>query len=266
MTIAVRTVLLVGGLAAAALPAPAQTRPQADPEVRTAATAQRTVPPDLATLTLQFSADGSNAADAGSRLATMVASLRRAFATLGIPPDSIINRGRSYWWRGRIEVVPQPVRWVERTTPAPDGRRRDPVQDTVYRAHDALEVRIHDMSKVGAVLDTAMGRGITDIAPVQFTATDLSAAQESALREATQRARRQAEAIAQASGMQLGAVLALGTQGSDGYSYGSNPISVRGGVSLSVSGEQVGTPTVVVQPSVPVSVTVYGRWALVPKP
>ncbi len=77
------------------------------------------------------------------------------------------------------------------------------------------------------MLDTALGRRITDISEVRFAASDVSAAQVEALREATVRARRQAEAIATA-----------GTVG--------------------------GSPTVV-QPSVPVSVTVYGRWELVAK-
>ena len=46
------------------------------------------------------------------------------------------------------------------------------VRDTTYRANDAIEVRIRDLSRVGAALDTIMGRGMTDISPIQFTATD----------------------------------------------------------------------------------------------
>jgi len=104
---------------------------------------------------------------------------------------------------------------------------------------------------------------LTEISGVQFTATDVSAAQDEALREATQRARRQAEVIAAAGGMQLGAVLSLSTQADYMDAYRSYSVG-----SLSISGAMAdgSVPTVVVQPSVPVSVTVYGRWALVAKP
>jgi hypothetical protein len=140
----------------------------------------------------------------------------------------------------------------------------NPVRDTTYRGHDAIEVRIRDLSTVGAVLDTATGRGITDISGVQFAATDVSTSQDEALREATVRARRQAEAIAAASGLQLGRVLSLSTQSdyAERYRFYDFP-----GLNVSGAGEAVGerSPTVVVRPSVPVSVTVYGRWELITK-
>jgi hypothetical protein len=55
------------------------------PEVRTSGTAQRTVDPDLATVSVQFSATGATPAEAGGHLAARADSLRRALATLGIP-------------------------------------------------------------------------------------------------------------------------------------------------------------------------------------
>src|SRR5437762_10586648 len=157
-----RPILVAGVLAVSGTAAPAQTRPDRPetPEVRTAATVQRNDQPDLATVTLQFAGDGATPAQAGSRVASRADSLRRALATLGIPRDSMVNRSRWYWWRGRIEVVPQPVRYIQRQTP--NRLYSEPVQDTLYRAHDAIQVRIRDLNKVGAVLDTAMGRGITE--------------------------------------------------------------------------------------------------------
>ena len=262
-----RPILVAGVLAVSGAAAPAQTRPDRPetPEVRTAATAQRSVQPDLATVTLQFTGDGATPAQAGSRLASRADSLRRALATLGIPRDSLVNRSRWYWWRGRIEVIAGPVKFAPRSTPGADPRFNYPVQDTTYRAHDAIEVRIHDVSRVGAVLDTALGRGITDISEVRFTATDVSAPQVEALREATVRARKQAEAIAAAGGLQLGRVLSLNTEADYASRYGWDDFALRG-VTVSTAGAVGdGSPTVVVQPSVPVSVTVYGRWEVIPK-
>ena len=137
------------------------------------------------------------------------------------------------------------------------------MQDTTYRAHDAVEVRIRDLSKIGAVLDTALGRGITDISNVRFAATEVAAAQDQALRAAAVRARAQAVAIATASGLQLGRVLSLSTQAD--YADRFDEFTLSGAVATGTEGQE-GVATVVVQPSVPVSVTVYGRWELVSKP
>src|SRR6266550_3048863 len=207
MLFIVRSILVAGVLAVSGTAAPAQTRPDRPetPEVRTAATVQRSVQPELATVTLQFTGEGATPAQAGSRLASRADSLRRALATLGIPRDSLVNRSRWYWWRERIEVIAGPVKFAPRSTPGAYPRFNYPVQDTTYRAHDAIEVRTHDVSRVGAVLDTALGRGITDISEVRFTASDVSAPQVEALREATVRARKQAEAIAAAGACSSGA-------------------------------------------------------------
>jgi uncharacterized protein len=233
-------------------------------EVRTAATVQRMVRPDFATVTLGIAADGVTPARAASRLASRVDSLRRALETLGIPRDSVVNRSRWYWWSGRIEILPEPARYVPRASPAPDGRLRDMVQDTTYRAHDALEVRIHDVARLGAILDTVMGRGISDISNVKFSATDVSAVEQDAMREATVRARRQAEAIAAAGNLQLGRALLLSTQGDNTARYSGYDFTVDGAVLA--RGISQTSPTVVVQPSLPVSVTVSGRWELIAKP
>ncbi len=240
----------------------AQVRPEdsAPPQVRTAATAERSVQANLAIVTLQFFSEDTTPAAAGRKLAAKGDSLRRALGTLGIPRDSLVNRSRWYWWRGRIEAVPQPVRYIQRDTPT--RRYSESVQDTIYRAHETIEVRIRDLGSVGAVLDTVMGRGITQISDVQFSATNVTAAQEDALREATVRARRQADAIATASGMALGAVMSLSSQPGSRYEYG--PVMLRGTVAGALSASDAGT--VIVQPTIPITATVYGAWELVKKP
>jgi hypothetical protein len=262
-----RPILVAGVFAVIGTAAPAQTRSDhpETPEVRTATTVQRSVQPDLATVTLQFTGEGATPAQAGSRLASRADSLRRALATLGIPRDSVVNRSRWYWWSGRIETIPGPVNIAPRSTPGADPRFNYPMRDATYRAHDAIEVRIHDVSRVGAVLDTALGRGITDISEVRFTATDVSAAQVEALREATVRARKQAEAIAAAGGLQLGRVLSLNTEADYASRYGWGDLALRGVSVMTAGTVSDGSPTVVVQPSVPVSVTVYARWELIPR-
>lgn len=230
-------------------------------EVRTSGTAERDVEPDLATVFVQFSATGDTPADAGRRLAARADSLRHAFATLGIPGDSLVNRGRWYWWGNRVEIIPH-TKCVPRSAPRPGEPWCDQVPDTTYRANDRIEIRIHDLKRVGAVLDTLLGRGVTDISDVRFSAGDVAGARDDAVRAATAQARAQAEAVAAAGGMRLGRVLLLTTQ--PDYSERDGSALYADGVSL--RGESASPGTLIMRPTIPVAVTVYGRWELLPKP
>jgi uncharacterized protein YggE len=226
------------------------------PTVQTAATAQRSVRPDVAILTLTFSALGHSPAAAGEALAARADSMRRALQALGIPHDSLITGSRWYWWRGRVEMVVA-TRYAEKGTDARGVRPALSFQDTSYRATDAIEVHFHDLRRVGAGIDSALAHGITEISPVRFLATDVSAAQEDALREATARARRQATAIAEAGGGRLGRTLSLTTE-REGAS--------RFDFSLESAGESVRPETEVIAQTIPVRVTVYGKWELLVRP
>lgn len=237
-----------------ASPAPAQTQSAARAELRTEASVSRYVMPDLAKLTFQLSATGRTPYEAGRRLAARSDSLRRAFAAIGIPRDSQPN-SVMYWWRGRIEQV-STTRYV-----TPPGRLANsiPLTDTTYRATDAIEVRVHDLRRIGAVLDSALAHRVLDIAPIELTATDTRLAQDSALADATRRVRRKAEIIAQAGGTRLGAIVSLGTiPASNGY--GSSWTS-----SLSVRSENA-PATEVIRSLLPVTMTVYATWELEPVP
>lgn len=233
-------------------------------EIRTAGTATRGVKPDLATIELQFFVDGSSPKEAGARVAMRADSLRRALVALGIPRDSLVSRSQWYWWSGRIEVRPQPARLPKRGDLVPYGQQIEPTQDTVYRAHDAIEVRVRDLTKLGAIMDSAMAHRITDISPIRYSVSSTGAIQDALLGEATRRARQQAEAIAAATGAHVGRVLSLSTQGDytprPGYALSEVVVSGMAGLSGGDGG------TTVVQPTTNVSVTVFGRWELLAAP
>lgn len=254
--------LIVGLALAAASPLGAQ-RPDSTrmAEITTSASAERSVVPNLVTLSARFNATGKTEKDAGSRLAARTDSIRRAMGTLGIPRDSLPNRSRWWWWPERVSTtvsskcVPVPHKPTE-----PDHCEMR--YDTTYVATDEIEIRVHDLTRVGAVIDTLMGRKVINISGLTFTATDVSAARLDALHEATQRARAQAEAMASAEGLALGRTVSLSTE-PPGDAYGE-PFSVRDG-SLAAGSLSGGQATVIVQPNVTVSVSVYGRWELVKK-
>jgi uncharacterized protein YggE len=224
------------------------------PEIRTAATVSRTVRPDLATLMLRFSADGRTPLEAGLRLAARSDSLRRALAAIGVPRDSVVSGSRWYWWQGRVQVLIS-----QRCEFRADARGCTPVVDTVYRAFETLTARIRQLDQLGAVVDSALALRIIDVQGPQFSAVDTHEAQEECLREASTRARSQAAAIADAAGVRLGRILSLGTS-SEGRGYsGGYELSA---ITVTASGGD-GGGTAFVAPSVTVSVTVYGRWAIV---
>lgn len=230
-------------------------------EIRTSGTARRSVQPDLAIVKLSFSAKGDTPEEAGKALAARADSLRRALGRIGIPNDSMITASRWYWWRGRIETV-KGSRCIQLPERTPDGRSCIMVNDTSYRAHDAIELHVHGLRALAAALDTAMAHQVTDISEIQFRATDVRAAYEDALKEATTTARRQADAMAAASGARLGRIIFLSTT-----SESSPPeMRFRPAGPDAMTMDAPGPGTTVVQPSIPVVATVYARWELVEQP
>jgi uncharacterized protein len=224
-------------------------------EIRTAGVARQSVAPDLATITISFTAEDSTPLKAGQRLAARADSFRQALKPLGIPRDSVVAAAQWGWWAGRMEVV-QTVRRVQATDPRFGSVQ---IQDTSYRAKDILEVRIHDLTKIGAVIDAALALGMTDISGVTFSRQDVDSAQRQALREATVRAREQAELIATAAGGRLGRVLTLSTE--------PEPIGRYSEFSQMVlTTSATNSRTSVSPPPLGVTVTVYGRWQLLPRP
>jgi uncharacterized protein len=250
---ALKLVAMIGAFAGAAPAVAAQDIPDSA-EVRTSGTAVRTIPPDLATLTVQLSAMGESPSIAMAAVAERARAIRDALVRLGIPRDSLVTGGRWYWWRGRVETVPITSRCNVRS----DGNRVcAAVDDTTYRARDAIQVRTRDLGGLGALIDTLVAHGATDISPITFTATDSQTAADSAAAEATVIARRQATAIATASGGRLGRVVSLSTQPAYTTPYwGLDSIVVTG------AANQAATGTEIKAPSVTVRVTVYGVWRI----
>lgn len=240
----------------------AQDRASDSAEVRTSASATRSVRPNRATITLNFSGADSVPSGAGSRVAMRADSIRKRLATLGIPRDSMITGSRAYWWRGRVIVDLGPVRCGR---VAPNNGCYEQVRDTIYRVSESIEVRISDVSKVGDVIDALLALRITDISPIQFSATDIRDAQESALREATTQARAKAELIATASGSRLGRILWLSTSADDGGGYRNRAYGELAEVSVTGSMESPLGGTRITAPAITISATVYGRWRLEPE-
>jgi uncharacterized protein YggE len=211
--------------------------------------------PDLAIVTVRFAAVGTSPLIAGRFVAARADSLRRAFQTLGVPRDSIITGSRHnspVETASRVDVVIGPG---ERF---PNGAYR---MDTTYRVRETLAIRIRDLSKVGPVIDSAFAHGVIDIPPISFVATNTEDARLSATREATQRVRAKATAMAAANGGRLGRTIMLSTDGGGGY-YDDRDDLVAITSAAYTAGRTTGAGTIIVGPQIRITVTVTGRWEL----
>ncbi|MDQ8165761.1 MAG: SIMPL domain-containing protein [Gemmatimonadota bacterium] len=242
----IRNSILIATAVAVATPAAARTQiaapapAQPASEVRASGNATVSVTPDLAVVTIQFSASGKTPALAGRAGAARAAAIRRAIEALGVPRDSIPTKGRAGWW------------WANRS----EMQFRKEMRDTIYVTNDQFSVRLHDFELIGRVIDTALAEGAQTISNVEFLATNTSAATIMAIKQAAEQARAYAAAIAEASGLTLGRAIDLSTDAQQ-MMFG------REAMSLGMAMAKQADATEVVAPELKVTMTVQGRWEMV---
>jgi uncharacterized protein YggE len=78
-----------------------------------------------------------------------------------------------------------------------------------YVAHNAIEVRVDELAKLGDLLDIAVGAGATNVSNVRFDLKDRTKAEQEALQKAVADARAQADVAAQAAGLRVERVVKL---------------------------------------------------------
>ena len=230
--------LILAAFTIAAGPVAAQSTPPTS-DVRASASATISLTPDVAIITVQYSANGRTPGAAGRAAAARAAQIRAAIEALGIPRDSMPTTGR--WGR-----------WGNRS----DMQLRNAGRDTLYVTNDAFTVRVRDFNKIGAVIDTALAEGAQTISNVQFQASNTSAAALTAIKEATTKARAYAQAIASASGLTLGNAIEL-------TSGGEPMVMDRTMQTFGAMKSAAAVATEVVAPELSITMTVSGRWELV---
>jgi hypothetical protein len=107
-----------------------------------------------------------------------------------------------------------------------------------YRVSNQVEVRVRELARVGALLDTALGAGANRVDSVRFGLSKPEAVQGDALRNAVERARQSAQVLASALGVKLGPVLDAST-----VTEPSHPIPVAARFEMARAGAaDVSTP------------------------
>lgn len=229
---------------AACTAARAQTAAVPSSTVSAAGEASITVEPDLALITIQYSAGGRTPALAGRAAARRANAIRAAIIALGVPADSMPTSGMGGYWgnygnRSSIQV-------------------RNEMRDTTYVTTDAFLVRIHDLKLVGRVIDTALAEGAQTISNVEFQATNTARVEIEAIKQATLEARSRAAAVAEASGLVLGRALNISVNAPPRLL--SMAKSMNEGMAFARASD---VSTTVVAPELKVTVNVSGQWELV---
>jgi uncharacterized protein len=164
-----------------------QTEPA--PRISTSASAEVSVPAYKARLTIGAVARADKAKDAGVRVATILNTVRDALIKFGLDRNTLRSAGYAVG--------------LEET----DGTR----QPKAYVASSSLSLELTSLEQLGSVVDTALSAGATEVSEIRFLPRDADAARAQALDLAFTQARHDAEALANAAGGRLGALVSVST-------------------------------------------------------
>lgn len=144
--------------------------------------------PDRATIHIAVETRASNAAAAASENARLQQRVIAAIRGAGIPQDRISTIG--------YNVFPE-YRHDTSRTPILVG----------YRVNNTVAVEVHQIDRVGPVLDAALGAGANSISGLRFYSSNAEQLRREAIGRAVQTARADAEVLARSAGGTLGELL-----------------------------------------------------------
>jgi uncharacterized protein YggE len=178
--------------------------------------------PDIAYVSIGVHTENKDATKAVADNNTKSQAVKDALVTLGIEAKDIQTTNFSIYPQQQYD------------------QQGKPTGDINYVVDNSIYVTVRDITKVGEVLDASVKAGANSINGIQFDVVDRSKALSDARKLAVADAQAQAEELAQAAGVTLGAVQTINTSG------GSTPVPMYekaygGGVAMAAA------------PSVPIS-------------
>jgi uncharacterized protein YggE len=181
-------IVLALALGAAPLPAAAQAAP---PRLITmSGHGEARATPDTAMLSAGVSAQAPTATAALATNTTRMQAVMAALKKLGVPDKDIQT--------SNFSVSP----------PYANGNGEAP-RVTGYQANNQVEVRLEDVSKLGATLDALVTAGANQMNGVSFSIHDNAALLAQARAAAVAEARLKAETFAKAAGVSVGPILSI---------------------------------------------------------
>jgi uncharacterized protein YggE len=194
-------------------------------------------PPDRAILTVTVETNARTATEAAANNARAVASTLASLRAAGVKESELSNS--SYSVNQDFE----------------NGDRRRP---RGFVAHNSIRIEVPRVSEAGKLIDAALAGGATIVAPIQFLGPDMPNARRDALKAAVAEAKRDAEAMAEASGGSLGRLLSMSTGIAQPMGYDQVMVRATGMASPP-------PPTTIRPGDIVVAATANGRWEFVPR-
>lgn len=187
-----------------ALPGLAQT-PTATPPARTLSvegSAEMHIVPDTALVRTGVSTEGDTAAAALTANSTALAKVIAAVRTFGVEPKDLQTSG--------LSLAP---RYFQPERPSAADRPRI----IAYTATNEVTVRLHDLGKLGDLLDKVTLAGANRIDGITFAVSNQDSLLDEARRNAVADAKRKADLYAAAGGFSLGRIMTLTEESAPSY-------------------------------------------------
>ncbi len=188
----------------AAAPAPQTTTPNGG-GISVTGTGTITGTPDMVQVSVGVVTQGTTVQDAVSANATQMNALLSALKALGVADKDIQTSNYNL----STQNNPKPV--------APGGTE---TTETTYYVNNQVQVTLHDVSKLGDLLDKIVAAGANNIYGVSFGISDPSQLEDQARAKAVQDASNRAQSLAKLEGVTLGSVVSVSeTSGYPGTVY-----------------------------------------------
>jgi len=182
------SVLVIAGVLSACGPTSTQT---SNPQIRSMyinGNGSSEISPDIAYINIGVHTEASTAVSAVSMNNTRAQKVMNALLEFGIQNKDLRTSNFS-------------INSLQKTDPS-TGK----VTGTYYAVDNNIIVTVRDLPKMGSLLDNAIQAGANSINNVQFDVADNTVALKQARDEALQNAIKQAQELADAAGIQLGAI------------------------------------------------------------
>ena len=174
-----------------AIATPGSQANQTSPRILTISGAGKvTLKPDIATINVGVHTEKPGAAEAVTENNANTQKLIDALKASGVDQKDIQTMNYSIW---------------QNTQYSPDGKP----SSTNYAVDNTVYLTVRNLSQLGDLLDTAVKAGANNINGIQFDVADKTSALSAARAEAVKNAKQQAEELATAAGVTLGAVQSI---------------------------------------------------------
>lgn len=196
-------------LTACSSPALAQTEPTTEPPIRTLrvnGSGQVFISPDIAYISIGVHTEGEDAAEVVAENNEQAAEVVAALQDAGVADRDIQTTNFSIYPRQEYDD-------------------QGNLQGITYAVDNSVNVTVRDLETIGDLLDAAVQAGANSVNGISFDVSDKVSALSEARQAAVENARAQAEELADAAGVELGAIQSIS-------SYGGFPMPVelaRGG-------------------------------------